>query len=141
MPIFKCRWVHGRQGVTKDMYGFTTVDLKQVGYKEEPFLLADQVSQVFYVTDTMDERRHVVLPGKRRVVGVENVVIEEDLNPCDEIPPFGPCIIPVILEGVPVAKARKKEQNDKPRKDEAGKCEICRICEICVIIWCNNKMV
>ena len=26
------------------------------------------------------------------------MVIEEDLNPCDEIPPFGPCIIPVILE-------------------------------------------
>ena len=57
-------------GVTKDMYGFTTVDLKQVGYKEEPFVLADQVSQVFYVTDMMDERRHVVLPEKRRVVGV-----------------------------------------------------------------------
>ena len=95
-----------------------------------------------------------VLPGKRRVVGVENVMIEEDLNPCDEIPPFGPCIIPVFLEsektpylrsdhkeGVPVAKARKKEENDKPRKDEAGKCEICRICEICVIIWCNINSV
>ena len=83
MPIFKCRWVQGRQGVMKDMYGLTTVDLKQVGYKEEAFVLADQVSQVFFVTDAMDERRHVVLPGKRRVVGVENVVIEEDLNPCD----------------------------------------------------------
>ena len=56
VPIFKCRWVRGRKGVTKDMYEFTTVDLKQVGYKEEPFVLADQVSQVFYVTDTMDER-------------------------------------------------------------------------------------
>ena len=82
----------------KDMYGLTTVDLKQVGYKEKAFVLADQVSQVFYVTDMRDERRHVVLLGKRRVVGVENVMIEEDLNPCDEIPPFGPCIIPVILE-------------------------------------------
>ena len=111
------------------------------------------------MTDTMDERRHVVLPGKRRVVGVENVVIEEDLNPCDEIPPFGPCIILVIQEsektpylrsdhkeGVTVAKARKKEENDKPRKDEVDKCEICticeicRICEICVINW-YNKMV
>ena len=65
VPIFKCRWVQGRKGATKDMYGFTTVDLKQVGYKKEPFVLADQVSQVFYVTDTMDERRHVVLLGKR----------------------------------------------------------------------------
>ena len=70
VPVLRYHWVQGAKGVMKDMYGFTTVDLKQVGYKEESFVLADQVSQVFFVTDTMDDRRHVVLPGKRRVVGV-----------------------------------------------------------------------
>jgi hypothetical protein len=45
VPNFRCRWVQGTKGVTKDMYGFTTVDLEQVGYKEEPFILADQVSK------------------------------------------------------------------------------------------------
>ena len=40
----------------KDPYGFTTVDLENVGYKEEPFVLADQVSQVFYVPDTRNKK-------------------------------------------------------------------------------------
>ena len=61
----------------KDPYGFTTVDLRKVGYKEEPFVLADQVSQVFYVHDTRNKKRHVVRPGKRRVVSVENFVDED----------------------------------------------------------------
>ena len=82
----------------KDPYGFTTVDLENVGYKEEPFVLADQVSQVFYVPDTRNKKRHVVLPEKRRVVGVENVVDEEEYNQFDEVPPFGSCNQPVILE-------------------------------------------
>jgi len=96
--VFRCRWVKGAKGVTKDPYGFTTVDLENVGYKEEPFVLADQVSQVFYVPDTRNKKRHVVLPGKRRVVGVENVVDEEEYNQFDEVPPFGSCNLPVILE-------------------------------------------
>jgi hypothetical protein len=80
IPIFRCRWVQGTRGVTKDNYGFTTVDFEQVGYKEEPFVLASQVSQVFYVLDTRNKKRLVVLPSKKRVVGVENAVDEEEYN-------------------------------------------------------------
>jgi hypothetical protein len=64
MPIFRCRWVQGRQGIMKDRYGYTTVDLEQVGYMEEPFVLASQVSQVFYVHDTRNKKRQVVPLGK-----------------------------------------------------------------------------
>ena len=39
-------------GVTVDKeYGMTTVDLNNIGYKGEPFVLAADVSQVFYVKD------------------------------------------------------------------------------------------
>jgi hypothetical protein len=82
----------------KDPYGFSTVDLEKVGYKEEPFVLAVQVAQVFYAPDTRNKKRHVVLLGKRRVEGVENVVDEEEYNQFDEIPLFGTCNLPVILE-------------------------------------------
>ena len=37
VPIFCCRWVQVSQGVMKDRYGFTTVDLNQVGYRDEPY--------------------------------------------------------------------------------------------------------
>ena len=41
-----------RGGVTVDKeYGMTTVDLNNIGYKEEPFVLVADVSQVFYVKD------------------------------------------------------------------------------------------
>ena len=54
--VLRCRWVQGAKGVMKDPYGFTTVDLGKVGYKEEPFVLADQVSHVFYVPDTRNKK-------------------------------------------------------------------------------------
>jgi hypothetical protein len=98
VTIFRCRWVKGTRGIMKDKYGFTTVDFEQVGYKDEPFVLAAQVSQVFYVLDTRNKKRLVVLPGKKRVVGVEDVVDEEEYNQFDEVPPFGDWTLPVILE-------------------------------------------
>ena len=52
VPVFWCQWVQGSQGVMKDRYGLTTVDFNQVGYRDEPFVVASQVSQVFYVRDT-----------------------------------------------------------------------------------------
>ena len=79
IPLFRCRWVHLPQ-VKVDRYGVTTVDLERVGYKDEPFVLANQVVQVFYVTDPTNKKRHVVLNGKRRIVGVENVVDEEEIG-------------------------------------------------------------
>jgi hypothetical protein len=56
VPVLRCRWVQGAKGVMKDPYGFTTIDLKKVGYKEEPFVLAVQVAQIFYVPDTRNKK-------------------------------------------------------------------------------------
>ena len=123
MPVLRCRWVQGAKGVMKDPYGFTTVDLEKVGYKEEPFVLADQVSQVFYVPNTRNKKRHVVLPGKRRVVSVE-IFLDEEYNQFDEVPLFGSYNLPVLLDseknpylrsshkdkGVTMAKDRKKRR-------------------------------
>ena len=59
------------------------------GRQSNERVLANQVVQVFYVTDPANKKRHVVLHGKRRIVGVENVVDEEEYNQFDELPPFG----------------------------------------------------
>jgi len=74
--------------VTRDKNSFVSVDLRNVGYKTEPFVLAKDVLQVFYVPDTVRTMRHIVLPGKRRIVGVYNAVDEEEFNQFDEIPPL-----------------------------------------------------
>ena len=62
-----------------DKYGMTTVDQKLVGYREDTFVLVNDVMQVFYVKDldpANKEERHVVLQEKRKIVRVENVVDE-----------------------------------------------------------------
>ena len=48
IALSKCRWVQGSQGVTHDKNGFVSVDLRNVGYKTELFVLAKDVLQVFY---------------------------------------------------------------------------------------------
>ena len=64
-----------------DNYGLTLVDLKKVGYKDDPWVLAECVAQVFYVLDPADEKMHVVISGKQKIVGVENVGDQdEDYN-------------------------------------------------------------
>ena len=51
--MFRCKWVKlNGVGVQVDKpYGVTTVDLNNLGYKDEPFVLANDVAQVFYVKD------------------------------------------------------------------------------------------
>jgi hypothetical protein len=82
-----------------DKYGMTNVNFRFLGYREQPFVLAKDVTQVFYVKDPDSANRlehHIVLQGKRRIVGVEDVD-EEEYNQFDALPPFGEDItIPTI---------------------------------------------
>jgi hypothetical protein len=73
--------------VVDQKYGITTVDLNNLAYMDEPFILANDVAQDFYVKDmstktrkrnqqkktSSDEpKRHIVLLGKRNIVGVDD---------------------------------------------------------------------
>ena len=63
-------------GVTIFRYGMTIVDFKKIGYKDEPFVLAKDVVQVFYMKDMSSKPKknqdksddepkcHIVLPRK-----------------------------------------------------------------------------
>ena len=49
----------------QDPLGFTLVDLSKVAYMEEPFIMAKQARQVFYVEDPCNSSLFVVLQGRR----------------------------------------------------------------------------
>src|SRR5215216_4894528 len=83
----------------------TTVDLNNLGYTDEPFVLANDVAHVFYEKDmstkprkikdkeantSYDEpKHHIVLSGKRDIVGLEGKTdMSEDYEKFHEIPPF-----------------------------------------------------
>jgi hypothetical protein len=51
-------------------------------------MLAKHVAQVFYVPYTTNKIFKVVIPGKRRIIGVENAIDEKEFYQFDEIPPF-----------------------------------------------------
>jgi len=91
IPLFRCKWIDNRHGVKNDKdYGFTLVNPEKLGYVNDPFILAKQAHQIFYVLDPADSKGkwHIVLHGKRRIVGIEDVVDEEEYDHFDEIPPF-----------------------------------------------------
>jgi hypothetical protein len=73
ISVFKCQWVKHPHDIEVDEYGFIIVDLRNVGHKDEPWVLASTVAQMFYVLDPKDDKKHIVVPGKQRVVGVDNV--------------------------------------------------------------------
>jgi hypothetical protein len=64
--------------VSVDNYGLTLIDLQNVVHKDDPWVLAYRVAQVFYVLDTET--------GKQVVENVEDN--EEDINQFKEMPLF-----------------------------------------------------
>jgi hypothetical protein len=133
VPLFWCKWVKLIGGGVKvdQQYGITTVDLNNLGYRDEPFVLANNVAQIFYVKDmstklrkrkdkktntSHDEtKRHIVLLGKRIIVGVDaKTDMSEDYNKFDEIPPFRVNTDTTILlnkEDTPWLRCRRKPQH------------------------------
>lgn len=88
IPLFKCKWVDSKKGVRVDEFGFTLADFSRPGYKNEPLIMASQAKQVFYIMDPLNNNWSVVLQSKRRILGVDDVVDEEEYDQFDDIPPF-----------------------------------------------------
>jgi hypothetical protein len=65
IPISKCQWMKHPQGIEMDEYGFTIVDLRIVGHKDEPWVPASTIAQVFYILDLKDDKKHIIVPGKQ----------------------------------------------------------------------------
>ena len=55
--LFRCGWFQ----VEKDEYGLTCVNFNKLCYSDDPFVLASQVHQVFYVEDSIKEGLHYVM--------------------------------------------------------------------------------
>jgi hypothetical protein len=88
IPIFKCQWVKHLNGLSVDNYGLTLVDLKNVGHKDNPWVLADHVAQAFYVLNP-ENGKYIVVSVKQKIIGVENMEDnDDDVNQFKEMPLF-----------------------------------------------------
>ncbi|KAI5341752.1 hypothetical protein L3X38_009627 [Prunus dulcis] len=82
IPVFRCDWIDN-SGLVVDELGFTLVDLSKIGYRNDQFVLASQVKQIFFIDDPMHRGWSVVLLMPNReyndVIGDEvlgDVIIE-----------------------------------------------------------------
>ncbi|KAL6624425.1 hypothetical protein ACP70R_031746 [Stipagrostis hirtigluma subsp. patula] len=66
--LFKCDWwdVHTTRGVKEDRYGFTMINTTRKLSTNDPYVLAAQAEQVYYVKDTKDPKWYVVIKTKPR---------------------------------------------------------------------------
>ena len=46
IPLFRCKWVDMNKGIKVDDLGYTLVNLKKLGFSNDPFVLAKHVKQV-----------------------------------------------------------------------------------------------
>lgn len=80
--LFRCCWYQEE----KDSYGLTRVNFQKLRQKSDPFVLASQVHQVFYVEDPTEKGIHYViktLPREWSDMGDENISNEENRNEQD----------------------------------------------------------
>ena len=64
MVLFKCKWfdVHDNvRGAKIDEYGFSSINPQHFLKTSEPFILANQASQVFYAIDNINKGWHDVV--------------------------------------------------------------------------------
>ena len=69
VPLFRCKWVnifHKNRGMKKDIYGHISVNFKCMLQTDEPFILANQASQFFFVNDNMIKGWHMVVKMQPR---------------------------------------------------------------------------
>ncbi|XP_074291284.1 uncharacterized protein LOC141618061 [Silene latifolia] len=89
VPLYRCKWIdNNRLGVHIDEFGFTQVDMNRLRDTNEPFIFASQAKQVFYILDPSDHRWSLVIHGKRRTLGVWDVLDEDENDDFEDIPPF-----------------------------------------------------
>jgi hypothetical protein len=124
IALFRCRWVtNGKRAVGKDKYGYVSVDLRVYGYKNEPFVFANDVEQVLYVTDLAKKNWSVVMPGKKGLWGLKMLLRMRNTTSLTKFHPLTLHISPnsseltkhhtceeTIVKKIHIQKSRKKKQ-------------------------------
>jgi hypothetical protein len=91
VALFRCCWIKQHQ---INEIGLTVMDLQNVGYQDDPWVLASRVAQVLYIPDPLSNRppkkktRHVVVLGKQHIIGVDGMDDAEAYNDYKEMPLF-----------------------------------------------------
>ena len=88
VALFRCAWIPLGQ-VRIDEYRKTGVNRTTMAYHADPFILASDATQIFFVEDPLHKYGHLATDGKRRVLGVDDVADQDEYDEFDELPAKG----------------------------------------------------
>lgn len=99
--LFECDWWdvdRKGKGIKEDRYGFTLININGKLKTNEPYVLATQVEQVYYVKDTKDPNWQVVVKTKPR--DLYDLPFDEEVGdmPCQENDEIGFTVMSNALE-------------------------------------------
>ena len=79
----KCDWFDtlSQSGMKTDECGFTLINMQCHLHTKEPYILASQASQVFYVSDLLEPQWGVVVRMVPRHI-FDDIEIDDDVGPC-----------------------------------------------------------
>ena len=86
VALFRCAWIPLGQ-VRIDEYRKTCVNRTTMAYHADPFILASDATQIFFVEDPLHKNGHLAMHGKRRVLGVDDVADEDEYDEFDGCQP------------------------------------------------------
>nr|CAD1840602.1 unnamed protein product [Ananas comosus var. bracteatus] len=81
--LFRCNWwdVYNKEKEVKiDEYGHISVNCQRLLKTNEPFVLANQASQVFYASDNVNKGWHIVQKTQTRDIYEMPLEVDEDSN-------------------------------------------------------------
>jgi len=84
---------------------FHQVDFRNIGYRDEPFIMVQQASQVFYVKDPTSEHWYVILHRKKQGEAIDDI---ENGDPCS----FTPMIINKDDDALDDVHATRKDHSE-----------------------------
>ncbi|CAL9011480.1 unnamed protein product [Prunus brigantina] len=76
IPVLRYDWIDNTSGLVVDELGFTLIDLSKIGHRNDQFVMASQVKQVFFVDNPMHRDWSIVLSIPNREY---NDVIGDDM--------------------------------------------------------------
>jgi hypothetical protein len=89
VALFRCRWVtNGKRAVSKDKYGYVSVDLWVFCYKNELFVFANDVEQVLFVPDLAKKNWSVVMPGEKGLLGLKMLLRRRNTTSLTKLHPL-----------------------------------------------------
>ncbi|XP_052137311.1 uncharacterized protein LOC127755664 [Oryza glaberrima] len=88
IPVLRCQWVRDTTGVSINNYGLTVVDRSKLGHKDDPWVVAERVAQVFNVKDPSDDKVAVAVSGKQNIIGIDDIEDASDYSQYDDVPLF-----------------------------------------------------